>query len=152
MSRQILQRFNERIDRANLNDNVRIVYRVRGGMPHEAVDQELRVSGSGIANFMKRSVLGKTSLQELSTQLNQAESQEIFRLVKSGLDSLPTRSEARFLPDSLVGSITVEIDGEEETFYFLADEDDRVVQNKPIPLELIKAIELLTEISQRTQN
>jgi hypothetical protein len=43
------------------------------------------------------------------------------------------------------------VNGEEETFYFLIDEADRVVQNKPIPQEISEAIQRLTEISHRTQ-
>jgi hypothetical protein len=149
MSDQATQKFNQRVDRGSLTNDVKVIYRVSGGMPHEAVDQEFVVSGSGSTNLTDRSALG--SISPKTFEINQGENREIFELVRSGINRLPTRSEARFLPDSLVGTITVEVNGEEETFYFLADEADRAVQNKPIPSEISEAIQRLTEISQRTQ-
>jgi hypothetical protein len=149
MSDQAIQRFNQYVDLGNLTNDVKVIYRVSGGMPHEAVEQEFVVSGSGSANLTGRSASGSISPQTFG--INQGENREIFGLIRSGIDRLPTRSEARFLPDSSVGTITVEVNGEAETFYFLADEADRAVQNKPIPSEISEAIQRLTEISQRTQ-
>jgi hypothetical protein len=149
MSEQIIQRFNQRVDQGALTDDVKVTYRISGGMPYEAVEQEFMVSGSGSANLAGRGIQGALAPQAFA--INQGESQEIFRLVSSGIDRLPTRSEARFLPDSLIGTITVEVNGEEETFYFLVDEADRAVQNKPIPQEISEALQRLTDISQRTQ-
>lgn len=149
MSDQVIQRFNQRVDQGSLTDDVKVIYRISGGMPDEAVEQEFVVSGSGSTNLTGRSALGSISPQTF--EINQGENREIFGLVRSGIDRLPTRSEASFLPDSSVATITVEVNGEEKTFYFLADEADRLVQNKPIPSEISEAIRRLTEISQRTQ-
>jgi hypothetical protein len=148
MSDQAIQRFNQHVDLGNLTNEVKVIYQVSGGMPHEAVAQKFVVSGSGSANLTGRSASGSISPQTFG--INQGENREIFGLVRSGIDRLPTRSEARFLPDSSVGTITVEVNGEAETFYFLANEADRIVQNKPIPSEIAEVIQRLTEISQRT--
>jgi hypothetical protein len=149
MSNRVIQKFNQRVDHGNLTDDVKVIYRISGGMPYEAVEQEFIVSGSGSTNLTGRNALGSISPQTF--EINQRENQEIFGLVRSSIERLPIRSEARFLPDSLVGTITIEVNGEEETFYFLADEADRVVQHKPIPSDISEAIQRLTEISQRTQ-
>jgi hypothetical protein len=149
MSDQAIQRFNQHVDLGNLTNEVKVIYQVSGGMPHEAVEQKFVVSGSGSANLTGRSASGAISPQTFG--IDRGENQEIFRLVRSGIDRLPTRSAARFLPDSSVGTITVEVNGETETFYFLVDEADRATQNKPIPSEISEAIQRLTEISQRTQ-
>jgi len=111
MSDQATQKFNQRVDRGSLTNDVKVIYRVSGGMPHEAVDQEFVVSGSGSTNLTDRSALG--SISPKTFEINQGENREIFELVRSGINRLPTRSEARFLPDSLVGTITVEVNGEE---------------------------------------
>ena len=73
----------------------------------------------------------------------------MFRLIGSGLDGLFPRSQARFIPDSVVGSITIEVGEEKETLYFLADEEDRVAQDKPIDPQMTEAIKRIRLISQQ---
>ncbi len=149
MDNQAIQSFKQRVDLGQLTSEVKVIYRASGGMPHEAAEQEFVVSGSGSANLMDLSVSGLISRQAFD--INPGDNSRIFELIRSGIDQLPTRSEARFLPDSSVGTITIEVNGAEETFYFLTDEADRVLQNKPIPSEISKAIHRLTEISRLTK-
>ena len=147
----VIQKFHERIDRGNLTDDTKIVYRVAGGFPHERIE-EYCLSGSGTATLLRQDRLNSIPRQELSTTLDQTESRELFQQIRSGLASLIPQSQARFLPDSVVGSLTVEVDGERETFYFLPQEEDRVAQNKPIAPQIVEAGKHFREIAQRPQN
>jgi len=59
------------------------------------------------------------------------------------------RSKARFLPDSLVGSITIEVGGEQAVLFFLADEEDRQAQKKIVPPTMTKTIKELAHLLRR---
>lgn len=146
---EVIRKFHELVERGDLADDIKIVYCVAGGMPVERVEEELKLSGSGKAEVMVRDMLKSMPTQEVSTELGRDESQYLFQEIGRGLDSLATRSEARFLPDSLVGSITIQVEGEETTLYFLADEEERISQNKPITSQMAEAIQHVTKISHK---
>lgn len=146
---EIIRMFRESVKRGEFNDDLKIGYYVSGGMPHQRIEEEFVLSGSGKAITRKQDLLRSIRIPQVSTKLDHAEVQDIFQQVEQGLDSLVTRSEARFLPDSVVGSITIEVKGEKTTLYFLADEEDRTIHNKPISSHMVKAIQHFTNISQR---
>lgn len=147
---EVIQKFHDRIDAGEITD-IEIVYRITGGMPDERKDiPEISLSGAGASTVTVRDPQGISLLQEASAELDQAETQALFQQMRSGIDSLVIRSEARFLPDSLVGSITIKVNGEEATLYFLVDEKDRLIQGKPIDHQVAKAIEQLTRLSQKS--
>jgi hypothetical protein len=89
------------------------------------------------------------NLKSASAELAPAEVQSLLAQVGQGIDSLVPRSEARFLPDSVVGSITLEVDGEQATFYFLVDEEDRLSQNKQIAPAMAEAIDTFSHLSEQ---
>jgi len=153
MSKQLesktIKEFRELVAKGNLNDDVKVVYRIEGGMPHERVEEELRLSGSGKVNVLARDMQKSKLSQEVSTALDRPESQYLFEKIGGGLDSLIPRSEARFLPDSLVGTITIEVKGEKITLYFQPDEEEQLRQNRPIPPLMAEAIQRFKGISQR---
>jgi hypothetical protein len=147
MNKRILQEFCDRVDRGDFNDDIKITLKISGGMPHERVEEQVRLSGSNRASVMDLSALKA----ETTVELDRVENQELFQKVRAGLDGLVPRSEARFLPDSLIGSITITVNGEEEILYFLADERERISQNKPIVPGMVEAISQLQRIQQRLQ-
>ena len=146
---QILQQFREHIDRETLTDDIKVIYRIAGGMPSERQEEEFRLSGSGKAEAMSQDILRSIPSQQVSEELEPSETRGLFRQIGSVLDSLVPRSEAKFMPDSAVGSITIEIGGEEATFYFLADEEERLTQEKPITPQAAEAIQNFRGISER---
>jgi hypothetical protein len=87
--------------------------------------------------------------REATAAMAAHEVQRVLTQVGQGVDSLVPRSKARFLPDSLVGSITIEVDGEEATFYFLADEEDRKRQKQPVAPAIGEAIGTFSVMSNR---
>jgi hypothetical protein len=95
-------------------------------MPHERIEQEFRLASTGETTVKMRDELRGLPQQEASSTLEQGEVRDLLQQMGLTLDDLVTRSEARFPPDSAVGSITLNVAGEEETFFFLADEEQRV--------------------------
>lgn len=146
---EIIQKFREGVGRGTLTEDIKLFYRITGGMPSERVEEEFRLSGSGKAKVMAQDVLRSMPTQEVSGEINQAETRDLLQQLGSGIDSLVPRSEANFLPDSLVGSIIIEVGGEKATLYFLADEEERLAQNKPISPKMTDAIQRIGKISPR---
>lgn len=123
---RIVRKYREYLGRDELTGDIRITYRVTGGMPHQRLDREFSLSGTGEAAVKVRDELKPIPLQEASRTLDRAETRDLLREIDTSLDSLVPRSEARFLPDSLVGMITLEVGGEEATLFFLADQEQRL--------------------------
>jgi hypothetical protein len=146
---EIIRKFRERVDLKDITEDLKVVYRIAGGMPSERVEEELQLTGSGKARVKERDVLKSIPAREVSRELDESEVIDLFRKVGPGLDSLVPREEARFLPDSLIGSITIEVDGEETILFFLADEEQRLAQDKPIAPQVAEVVQHFRGISQR---
>ena len=142
----VTQKFHERVDRGSLTDDTKFIYRVQGGLPR--IEEEYRLSGSGSAMLLREDLLHSIQRQECSTILDSAESCELFQLIRSGLTGLISQPQPRFLvPDSVLGSLTVEVDGERETFYFVWQDVTGEEHYRPIE----EAVERFREIVQRLQ-
>jgi hypothetical protein len=93
---------------------------------------------------LKDELRGKPAVS-VRDEVGPEEPLEICRLLVSGSEHLTPAAEARFLPDTLVGSVSVGIGDEAETYYFEAEEagDDRaeaVEQVGPAPDSGLEAI------------
>jgi hypothetical protein len=123
---KVIEKFRESLSRAELSEEIRITYRVAGGMPHERLEHEVTLTGGGNAQVKMGDELKAIPPQEASGTLDLGETRDLLEQVGVSLEDLVPRSEAQFVPDSVVGSITLEIDGEETTLFFLPDEEQRV--------------------------
>jgi hypothetical protein len=146
---ELSERFRELVNRGDLRQDVRVVYQISGGIPEERVEEEFRVSGSNEAQSRLGGVRTAGAAREVSAELDRTETQQLFQRVASSLDELVSRSEAGFLPDSLVGSVTIEVRGEQETLYFLADERQRQGQDEASAPRMPQALKPLEETSRR---
>lgn len=148
MSEQVLEKFFDLVDQDTLTDDVKITYREAGGMPSEATELTVQLTGASTDNLrIERHLPNAVSPPTIS--MDREEIHRLFRQIRLGINSLVARPQARFLPDSVVGSITIEVGGETETFFFLADEKQRTLQNKPISPEITSAIRSLNSIALR---
>jgi hypothetical protein len=146
---ELSERFRELVARGDLRQDVQVVYRISGGMPEERIEEELRLSGSGAAESKFADGRTARAAREVSVELDGAETQRLFQGIASALDGLVSRSEARFLPDSSIGSITIEVGGEQETLYFLADEGQREGQDEAYAPQMPEALKPLGETSRQ---
>lgn len=121
---QLIGEVRELLARDELTGDVTVVYGVSGGIPGTA-------GGSG-GNLK---LAGDGSLEapgEPAVRLDPSETRQLLQEVVSSLDSMVTRAEARFLPDSTVGWVRIGLRGNEATMYFLADEEQRHGQDARI--------------------
>ncbi len=125
MTQRALQLFRERVD-ANDLAQMKISYRIVGGLRNEpglpplpSAGEVLAIDGGGTARLLS----GTDMLNEAPLEAGKVA--RVFELVRANLPTLVTRSEAKFVPDSLIGEITVEVAGEQEHLYFPIDEEER---------------------------
>lgn len=120
---EIIKKFKESIAKGIFDEGMKVTYRVEGGMPSEQIKEEFRLSGNGKATVREMNVLTASAPQEVSTDLDKSATREVFKNVEVGLDRMVTRSEASFLPDTAVGSVTIEVEGKKTTLFFPAEEE-----------------------------
>jgi hypothetical protein len=148
---RIRQQFDERVGEDKLTGRMVVLFRLVGGMPHERLDETVRLSGTGAVTVSQEDALAGRPRHKRSTKLSRAQTREIFREVNAGLDSLIPRAHARFPMDSLVGSITIAVNGEEETFYFIPDSTGHIAPDKRISGAIVAAVDRFKGIARRLE-
>lgn len=127
---------------------VSVTYRVTGGAPGEQlVDEELRVAGAGQARARMDST--GTDRRDSSQLLTPPELQTLLLAVSDGVSDLIPRSEARFIPDSIVGEVTVNVDGEEASFFFLPDVEQAKQHGKMLSPNAEQSVTALDRLHKR---
>jgi hypothetical protein len=111
--------------------NARIIYRVKGGTPTERIEKEVLVNADGkVETIINEDQLGVLSKGKKSITRKDDEIKNLFKEVTNFIDQLAA-DDSKFLPDSIIGSISIQIEDKETTIgYFLPEEEDRKVQNK----------------------
>ena len=137
---------------SNLKETT-ITYRVSGGPPGKRLLSILRVSGSGAATYQHSDELQGEKITRAKRTLREDETRSLFQQVhESGL--LEQRDTGMgFLPDSVIGSISIESDDAQITYHFLADEQQQMSQRKEPspPIQRLKPLlENLREVMQKT--
>ncbi len=145
----ILNGFREFVGAADPDAPVEVVYRVTGGAPGERLEEEVRLSASGATSVRVEDELGERRSGEAASQIDPAAALGLLQAVEQSLGSLMAQSEARFPPDALVGSITVEVDGETTTLYFDADEESLAARELTPPKELDTLRQSFSELEDR---
>jgi hypothetical protein len=121
----VSRRIEAQIKKGKLDERVAIVYRLQGGHNEDAVDESLVVTAAGQLRLEVDDRIAPERSGEATAGLAGADALELIRSLVDGTTEMVTASEARFLPDSLVGSVTVILGDEKQTYYFAADEDIR---------------------------
>ena len=121
-------------------EGVSITYRISGGVPAEGL-------GSATARFSFEPSAREGSA--LAKSLTSAEMRSLVRELEESLGELVPHSEARFVPDSRVGQITVSLGGREATFLFLADEEQAKQQGKVLGPNASRLVHTLEGFQKR---
>jgi hypothetical protein len=143
---EVVQEFVSRVQRGELN-GVSITYRASGGMPGEAHVREQMTIMDGARAEARREATG-TPPAEAAADVDVRQIEELFQKLARGVGELVPREQAQFVPDSLVGSVTIEIGGQSTTLFYLADAEERRDQNKPLSPEALEALEGMARLSR----
>ncbi len=141
MKQRVVQAFAARVKQGNLGQDVQVVYRVAGGMPSQRVEYEIAVDSVGGARVAVYDARISRTAKHASIPPESLDVAGLFEQVSDGLHSLLPASRATFLPDALVGSITISIDHDEETFYFVPEEEKRRRPGKGVAPSMDRALQ-----------
>jgi hypothetical protein len=124
-----------------------ITYRVAGGPPTRRLAYTLEISGTGSVTCHIVDQLKEHRMRTFKSSFSADKVIQIFQeLLESRLlENVDTGG--GFLPDSLVGSITVEDGISRITYYFLADEQQRRNQGFELNPSLAKMYGLLEQLT-----
>lgn len=143
---EVVRKFVERA-RAESTAGLMATYRVSGGAPGDSVDEQVDVGGDETARVRVRDEVARGRSGDAESALAHGETRELYRVLGDALPDMMSREEARFLPDALVGSVTIDVDGDATTLFFDADRDDlrpRGSEVSPALTEAVERIERLT--------
>lgn len=149
LERKILDEFKKRVDDGELREDLQVTYRVSGGAPSKWREEEVRLTGSGRQSARVDDDLQPAAAAKARGKLGKDETLGLMRQIVAGLDGLIPRSEARFVPDSVIGSVSIELGGEQADFFFLADEDERLAAKQALAPELTTLIRTMKKVSDR---
>jgi hypothetical protein len=144
-----LTELRKRVEKAGKVQDVKVTVRIAGGIPSQRLEEEYEVSGSGRVSHRFSDMLKESKPVRGSGRLNAAELRELLDAVARGTEGLVPRSMARFLPDTVVGKLTIEVGQKKTELYFLPDESTRTAQNKHISSQAAATIERFRGLRDR---
>jgi hypothetical protein len=150
MKQRVAQAFAERVKQRNLGPDVQVIYRVVGGMPSQRVKYEVAVDSVGGARVAGSDARVTPTARHASIPPERVDVVDLFEQISAGLHSLMPEGRATFLPDALVGSLTISIDGDEETFYFVPEKEIRRTASKAVAPAIDRALQRLWIIAKDT--
>lgn len=146
---KIIKKFRESIDVGFFPEDTKVIYRIAGGMPSQRLEEEFIISGNGKTEVKTLDMLASKPTERASLSLNKADTCKVFQKIKLSLDSMVPLEKTNFLPDSLVGSVTIEVGGEKTTLYFPVEEKKREAEIKNISSPISDTIQYFKDTSKK---
>ena len=145
----LIKKFKSNILSDDINDT-RIIYRVKGGAPSGRIDKEVVVNADGkVETIINEDQLGILTKGKKSIEIKNNDVKNLFREITTFIDELAA-DDSKFLPDSEIGSLSIEIEGNNTIIgYFLPEEEERKVQSKPTNPNLSNVISKLEFFFQK---
>lgn len=142
MEQRTLREFAARIGRGELGADVQVRYHVAGGRPSQRVDCTLTldsVRGASVTRFNARSSDHTESVSIPPERLDVA---DLLQAVRHGLHTLtPADAGMQHLPDGLHGTLTIVVDGAEETFRFVPEREKRATRSTSLAPPMERALQ-----------
>ncbi|MFD4459619.1 hypothetical protein [Nocardia sp. NPDC058480] len=142
MDQRTLREFAARIERGELGAEVQVRYHVAGGMPSQRVDCTVTldaVRGADISR-LNTQISDRTEYESISP--DRLDVADLFREVRHGLQSLaPTEEHMQWVPDGLMGTLTIVVDGAEESFRFVPEREKRATRTTFITPVMDRALQ-----------
>ena len=141
MTQRVVQAFAERVSQAKLGQDLQVIYRVVGGMPSQRVAYEVNVDSISGARIAVTDVRMSRTAQHASIAPENLDVAGLFEQISAGLHSLLPASRATSQPDAYVGSITIRVGNDEETFYFVPEAEKRRAPGKAVAPSMDRALQ-----------
>jgi hypothetical protein len=145
---EIVREFRKRIQRGQLG-SLRLTYRVPAeARGHAHGTQELRLAGTRAVEVEAEGD-EPAERRRVTAQEEEEELRALYESAAETADELIPRSQARFLPDSAVGMVRLEVAGKHAELFFLTDEGQREQQNARLSSEAVRSLARLSAAQQR---
>jgi hypothetical protein len=118
---RLVERLRDRV-RGGTTRGLRVTLRIAGGMPEERLDHRLVLEGDGVASLDVSDTLDPARSFSRRESLNPAAAAELWAEIERRVDRFASRGRAAFVPDSLVGSARLEVDGDVVDLVFAPDQ------------------------------
>ena len=126
MDQESVRAFARRVSSGELGPEIQVRYHVAGGMPSQRLELDVSVNSESGALVSRYDASISEETARASIPSNALDVRGLLQAVGRGLHSLTPVSESMtFLPDSLVGRLTIVVDGHEEEFYFVPESEKR---------------------------
>lgn len=125
-----------------------LTYRAVAGPPSARIEIEVRLSGGGDLRWRSKDEAGGGDMRDGDIRLDAAAAEALIRLAASGFDTLITREQARFPPDSAVASITLQMAEESETRFFLRDAEGGSGRRPTVSADIVDLAEQLEALAK----
>lgn len=144
---ELVRKFVDRARTTQSTEGLTATYRISGGAPGDTIDEHVEVTRDQSVRVRVRDETAAGRSGDAESTLAEGETGDLYRVVADALPHMTSRDEARFLPDSLVGSMTIEVDGETTTLFFDADRDRLPEETSETPPALTEAVERIDRLA-----
>jgi hypothetical protein len=132
---RLVERFRDRV-RGGATRGLRVTLGIAGGMPSQRLDHRLVLDGDGAASLDVSDARDPARSFSRRESLNTAVAAELWAEIERRVDRFASRGRTAFVPDSLVGYATLEVDGDVVDLMFAPDQEllRRAGETRPTPL------------------
>ncbi|MDQ0780075.1 hypothetical protein QF026_008541 [Streptomyces aurantiacus] len=149
MEQRTVRAFAARVQSNELGPSVQVRYRISGGMPSQRVDCKVTMDSVGGARVSRFDARVSDQVEHELIPPEILDVPALLEAVSRGLYSLTSVDErVNQLPDGLVGSLTIVVDGEEESFHFLPEQEQRNVEDRTIAPSMDDALQRFWNIAR----
>lgn len=145
----VVNQLRNQAKKGSLAENVAISYQIQGGVGENRIDETVALTSPGRLRIKVDDKLMQKAQGETQAELKKKDTLDLFQTLLDGVENMVPASEARFVPDTLVGSVTFAIGNERETFYFEADEEDCDHRGQPIPPKIKSILTRMQQIESK---
>jgi hypothetical protein len=122
---------------------------ISGGIPTQAYHLSFWASGAGAVRCEMSDALSGRKGQAQDASLDQKDWMALLRTIHASRVLDMPQETPRFLPDTLVGWLEISSDCSKHRLYFAADEDQGKVQDRVLPPELLKVVDVIFLLCSR---
>lgn len=151
MDQETVRAFATRVKRGEFGSDVQVRYQVTGGMPSQRLECEISIDSVNGAQISRYDARESAEVARAQIPPEEVDVPGLLRAVSSGLYSLtPVSERVTHLPDSLVGRLTILVDGQEEAFHFVPEKEQRGDDDRVAP-SMDAALQRLWELARRAR-